>query len=141
MEKKCVWNQYSKTQIEEIHDFAKSYCDFLDNGKTERECVDQIVNRIEKDGYQELESLIKAGKTLKAGDKVYSVCMNKTIAMFQIGEQPMEAGMNIVGAHLDSPRLDLKQNPLYEEGGLAYLDTHYYGGVKKYQWEIGRAHV
>ena len=134
MEKKCVWNQYSKVQIEEIHDFAKSYCDFLDNGKTERECVDQIVNRIEKDGYQELESLIKAGKSLKAGDKVYSVCMNKTIAMFQIGEQPMEAGMNIVGAHLDSPRLDLKQNPLYEEGGLAYLDTHYYGGVKKYQW-------
>lgn len=134
MEKKCVWNQYNKKEIKEIHSFAKNYCDFLDHGKTERECIDQIVNRIEKEGYQDLAAIIKSGKSLKAGDKVYRVCMNKTIAMFQIGEQPMEEGMNIVGAHLDSPRLDLKQNPLYEEAGLAYLDTHYYGGVKKYQW-------
>ncbi len=108
--------------------------DFLDNGKTERECIDTIVNRIEKEGYQELEALIKEQKKLQCGDKVYSVWMNKSIVMFQIGKKPMAKGMNILGAHIDSPRLDVKQNPLYEEGGFAYLDTHYYGGVKKYQW-------
>ena len=84
--------------------------------------------------YRELESLIKEGAALKTGDKVYSVWMNKSIAMFQIGRKPMTDGMNILGAHIDSPRLDVKQNPLYEDGGFAYLDTHYYGGVKKYQW-------
>ena len=101
---------------------------------TERECIDTIVNTIEAEGYQELESLIREGKKLQKGDKVYSVCMNKSIAMFQIGEKPMAEGMNILGAHIDSPRIDVKQNPLYEDGGFAYLDTHYYGGVKKYQW-------
>ncbi len=134
MVKKNVWKEYSKKQIKETDDFAKKYCDFLDHGKTERECIDQIVNRIEKCGYHELQDNIKNGKKLKKGDKVYSVCMNKSIVMFQIGEEPMENGMNILGAHIDSPRLDIKQNPLYEDGGIAYLDTHYYGGVKKYQW-------
>ena len=107
---------------------------FLDEGKTERECVDTIVNTIEKQGYQELSSVIKNKGKLKKGDKVYAVCMNKAIVMFRIGEKPMEEGMNILGPHIDSPRLDVKQNPLYEEGGFAYLDTHYYGGIKKYQW-------
>ena len=92
------------------------------------------MNTIEAEGYQELESLIQEGKRLQKGDKVYSVCMNKSIAMFRIGEKPMTEGMNILGAHIDSPRIDVKQNPLYEDGGFAYLDTHYYGGVKKYQW-------
>lgn len=134
MEHKNTWQTYDAKQLKEVDAFAKEYMDFLDNGKTERECIDTIVNRIEKEGYQELETLIQKNKPLKCGDKVYSVWMNKSIVMFQIGEKAMTEGMNILGAHIDSPRLDVKQNPLYEDGGFAYLDTHYYGGVKKYQW-------
>lgn len=134
MEKKNVWETYSHKQLKELEELNQEYRAFLDNGKTERECVDTIVNTIEAEGYRELEGLIKKGKKLQKGDKVYSVWMNKSIVMFQIGEKPMEEGMNILGAHIDSPRMDVKQNPLYEEGGFAYLDTHYYGGVKKYQW-------
>ena len=134
MEMKNTWETYDEKQLQEVDAFARDYMDFLDNGKTERECIDTIVNRIEKEGYQELEALIKEQKKLQCGDKVYSVWMNKSIVMFQIGKKPMAKGMNILGAHIDSPRLDVKQNPLYEEGGFAYLDTHYYGGVKKYQW-------
>lgn len=134
MEKKNTWETYSHKQLKEVDEFAKEYMQFLDMGKTERECVDTIVNTIEKDGYKELQEIMKEKGKLKKGDKVYAVCMNKAIAMFRIGEKPMEEGMNILGAHIDSPRLDVKQNPLYEEGGFAYLDTHYYGGVKKYQW-------
>ncbi len=134
MEKKNTWETYNKTQLKEVDVFAKEYMKFLDMGKTERECVDTIVNMIEKEGYRELQTVIKEGGKLNCGDKVYAVCMNKAIAMFRIGKKPMESGMNILGAHIDSPRLDVKQNPLYEDGGFAYLDTHYYGGVKKYQW-------
>lgn len=134
MERKVTWETYDAAQLEKLESLNREYMDFLDNGKTERECIDTIVNTIEAEGYQELESLIRDGKKLQKGDKVYSVCMNKSIAMFQIGEKPMAEGMNILGAHIDSPRIDVKQNPLYEEGGFAYLDTHYYGGVKKYQW-------
>ena len=134
MEKKNTWETYSHKQLKEAEAFAKEYMQFLDEGKTERECVDTIVNTIEKQGYQELSSVIENKGKLKKGDKFYAVCMNKAIVMFRIGEKPMEEGMNILGAHIDSPRLDVKQNPLYEEGGFAYLDTHYYGGVKKYQW-------
>lgn len=134
MERKNTWETYNKTQLKEVDVFAKEYMQFLDSGKTERECVDTIVNTIEKAGYRQLQEIIKNKETLKKGDKVYSVCMNKAIVMFRIGELPLEAGMNILGAHIDSPRLDVKQNPLYEDGGFAYLDTHYYGGVKKYQW-------
>ncbi len=134
MEKKNTWETYNKTQLKEVDVFAKEYMKFLDMGKTERECVDTIVNMIEKEGYRELNSIIKNNGKLTRGDKVYAVCMNKAIAMFRIGKAPMEKGMNILGAHIDSPRLDVKQNPLYEDGGFAYLDTHYYGGVKKYQW-------
>ena len=134
MEKKNIWENYNQKQLRELEKLNQEYREFLDNGKTERECIDTIVNTIEAAGYQELETLIKAGKTLKKGDKVYSVWMNKSIAMFRIGSKPLTEGLNILGAHIDSPRLDVKQNPLYEDGGLAYLDTHYYGGVKKYQW-------
>lgn len=134
MEHKNVWEKYDKNDLEAVNALSDAYRAFLDNGKTERECIDQIVNRIEEEGYVELDSLIKEGKTLKAGDKVYSVCMNKSIVMYQIGKKAMTEGLNILGAHIDSPRLDVKQNPLYEDGGIAYLDTHYYGGVKKYQW-------
>ena len=134
MEKKNVWETYTEEQLQELELFSKEYMTFLDEGKTERECVDLIVNEIEKAGYVELTHLQKKKKKLKAGDKVYAVCMNKSVVMFHIGKEPLEKGMNILGAHIDSPRLDVKQNPLYEDGGFAYLDTHYYGGVKKYQW-------
>ena len=134
MEHKNTWETFSSKQLKEVDVFAKEYMDFLNNGKTERECIDTIVNQIEKAGYQELNTLIKNKTALKCGDKVYSVWMNKSIVMFRIGEKDMAEGLNILGAHIDSPRLDVKQNPLYEDGGFAYLDTHYYGGVKKYQW-------
>ncbi len=134
MENKNSWETYNAKQVKEVDAFAREYMDFLDNGKTERECIDEIVNAVEAAGYKELETVAKENKGLKTGDKVYSVWMNKSIVMFQIGKEKMSEGMNILGAHIDSPRLDVKQNPLYEDGGFAYLDTHYYGGVKKYQW-------
>lgn len=129
-----AWKSYDEEKLAKVNGLAKEYMDFLDNGKTERECVDTIVNMIEEAGYVELPSLIAEGKKLSAGDKVYAVLMNKTLVMFQMGTKPMTAGMNILGAHIDSPRLDVKQNPLYEDSDFALLDTHYYGGVKKYQW-------
>ena len=134
MEMKNVWETYNTRQLKELETLNTQYREFLSQCKTERECVDYIVNTIEDAGYQELSDAIKTGKKLKKGDKVYAVCMNKSVVMFHIGEKPMAEGMNILGAHIDSPRLDVKQNPLYEDGGFAYLDTHYYGGVKKYQW-------
>ena len=106
------------------------YKEFLDNGKTERECVDQLVARAKKAGFKDLNSC----KKLKAGNKVYITKMNKAIALFIIGKEALDKGMNILGAHIDSPRLDAKQNPLYEKDNITYLNTHYYGGIKKYQW-------
>ena len=108
----------------------ENYKNFLNNGKTERECVSQIIKTAEANGYKNVYSC----KTLKAGDKVYVQKMNKAIALFQIGSDSIENGMNILGAHIDSPRLDAKQNPLYEKDFVTYLNTHYYGGIKKYQW-------
>lgn len=134
MEQKNVWETYSDKQLKELEALNGEYIEFLSQCKTERECIDEIVNQAEAAGYVELQDVMKKGGKLKKGDKVYSVWMNKSIALFHIGEQKLEDGMNILGAHLDSPRLDVKQNPLYEDGGFAYLDTHYYGGVKKYQW-------
>lgn len=134
MERKNAWTTYNKKQINELEKVCKGYQDFLDKGKTERECVKVIIDLAKKQGYQDLADIIKDKKKLKAGDKVYSVCMDKTVAMFNIGTKKLEKGMNILGAHIDSPRMDVKQNPLYENGDFAYLDTHYYGGIKKYQW-------
>lgn len=136
MLKNYIWEKYDEKQMKKLESISGEYRKFLDNGKTERECIDTIVNMIEAEGYQELESLMKTGKKLKKGDKIYSVWMNKSIAMFQLGAKPLSGGMNILGAHIDSPRLDVKQNPLFEDADhtFAYLDTHYYGGVKKYQW-------
>lgn len=134
MEKKNLWETYDTKQIKELEKLSDEYRAFLDNGKTERECIDTIVNMIEKAGYVELEKAALTGQKLKKGDKVYSVWMNKSIAIYQMGAKPLTEGLNILGAHIDSPRIDVKQNPLYEDGGFAYLDTHYYGGVKKYQW-------
>ena len=132
--RKNAWKSYDEAKLAQVNALAKDYMEFLDNGKTERECVDTIVNMIEKAGYVELPALINSGRKLSAGDKVYAVLMNKTVVMFQMGTKPMTEGMNILGAHIDSPRLDVKQNPLYEDSDFALLDTHYYGGVKKYQW-------
>lgn len=134
MERKNAWSTYTQKDLKELERLSDGYKDFLNKGKTERECVSQTVEIIEKSGYRNLDDIIEKEESLKAGDKVYAVCMNKCIVMYHIGEEPLENGLRILGAHIDSPRLDIKQNPLYEETELAYLDTHYYGGVKKYQW-------
>lgn len=134
MERKTAWNEYSKKEYEELNRLNKEYRLFLDEGKTERECVLKAVEMAEKAGYENLADVAAAGRKIKPGDKIYSVGMKKMISLFQIGKKPLEEGMAILGAHIDSPRLDIKQNPLYEDGGFAYLDTHYYGGIKKYQW-------
>lgn len=131
MERRNAWKIYTADQLKELDQINSRYKVCLDEGKTERECVRLTVKEIEKKGYRNLKD-IKG--SLKAGDKVYAVCMGKSIAMFLIGKEPLENGMNILGAHIDSPRIDVKQNPLYENEDLAYLDTHYYGGIKKYQW-------
>ena len=134
MERKNAWNTYGKREISELEELNSNYIDFLSDCKTERECVKETVRQARKKGYKSLEEVIEKGQPLKQGDKVYAVCMNKTVALFNIGKIPMEQGMNILGAHIDSPRMDIKQNPLYESNNMAYLDTHYYGGIKKYQW-------
>ena len=134
MEYKTAWKKYSAADLEALEALNAGYKTFLDNGKTERECVNEAVKMAEAAGYIPLETALKARRRLGAGDKIYAVCMNKALALFQLGEEPLEAGMNILGAHIDSPRVDIKQNPLYENEGQAYLDTHYYGGIKKYQW-------
>ena len=134
MERKNAWKDYTKKEVRELEKLNKEYRAFLDAGKTERECVIQAVKMAKKAGYRDLQEVLEAGESLSAGDKVYAVNMKKSVALFQIGQVPMEKGMAILGAHIDSPRLDVKQNPLYEDTELAYLDTHYYGGIKKYQW-------
>ena len=134
MERKNAWNTYGKREISELEELNSNYIDFLSDCKTERECVKETVRQAREKGYKSLEEVIEKGQPLKQGDKVYAVCMNKTVALFNIGKIPMEKGMNILGAHIDSPRMDIKQNPLYESNNMAYLDTHYYGGIKKYQW-------
>lgn len=134
MERVNTWNTYDPGMYRSCMDFAEDYKAFLDQGKTERECIDRFVNEAEENGYIELSKAISDGKRLSAGDRVYSVWMNKSMVLFEIGAEAFEDGINILGAHIDSPRLDVKQNPLYEEGGIAYLDTHYYGGIKKYQY-------
>lgn len=134
MERKNAWKTYGKKDKKDLERLNQNYIRFLSVGKTERECVKETIRQVEKAGYQSLEQVLQTGKPLKAGDKVYAVCMNKSVALFQLGKQPLEQGMNILGAHIDSPRMDIKQNPLYESDDMAYLDTHYYGGIKKYQW-------
>ena len=134
MEKTNLWKIYTEEQLAELETLNEAYKRYLDRGKTERECVKEAVKLAEAVGYKDLKEVIANGNTLKVGDCVYAICMDKTIALFQIGEEPIEKGMNILGAHVDSPRIDLKQNPLYEAGEFSYFDTHYYGGVKKYQW-------
>ncbi len=128
---KTVWEKYTKKDLKELDVFNEEYRSFLSKTKTEREFVNESVKLIEANGFKKLESV--KGK-LKVGDKVYTINKNKNVCMFVIGKKPLTEGLNILGAHIDSPRLDLKQHPLYEKDGLALMDTHYYGGIKKYQW-------
>ena len=129
-----VWNTYSAAEKKKVYALADDYRDFISECKTERESAEKIVRMAKAEGYVELSEAIRKKKKLKAGDKVYAVGMKKTVALFRIGSRPIKDGLAILGAHIDTCRLDLKQNPLYEDGGMAYLDTHYYGGIKKYQW-------
>jgi len=132
MENKSIWNKYTDEQLDELEKLNAGYIDFLSDCKTERECTEKIVSDIQAAGYKNLDEIISEGGVLKPGDKVFRVNMRKSVIMFNIGDDPLCNGMNILGAHIDSPRLDVKQNPLYEDSDLAYLDTHYYGGIKKY---------
>ena len=131
---KEIWNAYSAGEKKKLEKLCNDYKDFLSTCKTERESVEEAVRLAELAGYRSLEDVIAKGDKLSAGAKVYAVCMNKAVALFNIGKASMEKGMAILGAHIDTCRLDVKQRPLYEDGGMAYLDTHYYGGIKKYQW-------
>lgn len=129
-----VWESLKEKDLEQLTAFCEDYKLFMDTAKTEREASDEIVRRAEKAGYVSLEKAIAGNRKLVPGDKVYSVNKGKGVALFLIGKEPMSKGMNIVGSHIDSPRLDLKQNALYEDENFALLETHYYGGIKKYQW-------
>ena len=132
--KENIWTTYNESQLAELNEINEKYKECLNAGKTERECVELSIRMAEAAGYRRISDVAAAGDKLKAGDKIYAVNMNKMLVLFRIGEEPISGGMNILGAHIDSPRIDVKQNPLYENEGLAYLDTHYYGGIKKYQW-------
>ena len=133
-EKKNAWLKYDSHAKNEIFEFCEGYKNYLSVAKTERECIHEAIRLAEEKGYKNLNDLIKNNETLKPGDKVYANNKDKTLALYLIGKDSIENGMRIIGSHVDSPRLDLKQNPLYEDSDLALMDTHYYGGVKKYQW-------
>ena len=132
--KKNAWLKYDENGKQEVFNFCEGYKNYLSVGKTERECIHEAIRLAEEKGYRNLDEIIKNNETLKVGDKVYSNNKDKSLALYLIGKDSIENGMRIIGSHVDSPRLDLKQNPLYEDSDLALMDTHYYGGVKKYQW-------
>lgn len=134
MDRVSAWKKYKNKQLKEIESLCKAYKDFLNEGKTERECTKISIELAEAAGYRNIKEYMEKGKSLTTGDKIYAVNMDKSLALFNIGTENIENGMNILGAHIDSPRLDVKQNPMLEKEGLAYFDTHYYGGIKKYQW-------
>ena len=135
MERQNCFKLYNEEERSQLEQLAADYRKFLTDCKTERESVREVVRQAEAAGYRNMEDLMQnGGEQLQPGAKLYTVCMGKAVALFRLGEQPLSAGLNILGAHVDSPRLDIKQNPLFEAGELAFLDTHYYGGIKKYQW-------
>ena len=135
MDKKNAWEKYPEgKERKKVFDFAEEYRQFISSCKTERECTKELYEKAKKAGFKDLEDLISQKASLKAGDKIVANNMGKGLALFIIGKKDMEEGMNILGAHIDSPRMDLKQVPLYEDTQMALLDTHYYGGIKKYQW-------
>ena len=134
MERPSAWKKYTPQQIEELEELCRGYKQFLSENKTERLCVKAGIKMAEEAGYVNLETVIAEGRALKSGDKVYAANHGKDLMLVNLGTAPLEQGFNILGAHVDSPRLDLKQNPAFEAGDMAYLDTHYYGGVKSYHW-------
>ena len=134
MKRKTTWESYDEATLKEVFEFSEGYKEFISDCKTERECVKKIIKEAKKAGYRDLNEVILNEGVLEAGDKVYVNNMDKAVALILIGKESIQNGMNILGAHIDSPRLDLKQNPLYEDTELAMFDTHYYGGIKKYQW-------
>lgn len=134
MEREIAWDHYSAKEKKKVFDFSEKYRQFISDCKTERECVRALEHKAQKAGFVDIREVIENGLMLETGDRVYANNKGKGLALYIIGKKPIEEGMNILGAHIDSPRMDLKQNPLYEDAGLAMLDTHYYGGVKKYQW-------
>lgn len=134
MRRENAWTKCDADKMNRVMEFCEDYRLFLSECKTERECTDRSIQIAKEYGYEDINDIISAGKTLQAGDKVYAVNKGKAIVMFNIGKKGIEEGMRILGAHIDSPRLDIKQNPLYEDEELVLMDTHYYGGIKKYQW-------
>lgn len=134
MERPNAWKTYDSKQKKDVFDFAEEYRKFISSCKTERECAAEFKRQASEAGFMDLKDIIREGRTLKPGDRVFADNMGKNMALFVMGEKPLEEGMHILGAHIDSPRLDLKQNPLYEDTDMVLLDTHYYGGIKKYQW-------
>ena len=129
-----AWDKYSESDLKDVFSFSERYKKFMSQCKTERECVTEFINIAEEYGFKNLDDLIKNKTSLNSGDKVYYNNKDKSVVFYIVGEEPIEKGLNILGAHIDSPRIDLKQNPLYEESDLALFETHYYGGIKKYQW-------
>ena len=132
-EPKNAW-EHSEDEIRKAFDLSENYKEYLDKGKTEREFSSIVEKELVKNGYENLQNLFKSGKKLKKGARVYYINRHKAVAFAVLGDKPVVDGINMVGAHIDSPRLDIKQNPLYEDSGLVLLKTHYYGGIKKYQW-------
>ncbi len=134
MERDVAWKKYGEDDLAAVDALASDYIDFISENKTERECAAAAIKLAEEAGYKSLDEAVHAGRALKPGDKVWAASHGKAVILVQLGTEPIANGMNILGAHIDSPRLDIKQNPLYEAGGFALLDTHYYGGIKNYQW-------
>ena len=134
MEHEVAWKKYDEVDLEALEGLASNYIDFISENKTERRCAATAIRMAEKAGYVSLADAVREGRALSAGDKVWAHSHGKALILVQLGSNPLSKGMNILGAHIDSPRLDLKQNPLYESNGFALLDTHYYGGIKNYQW-------
>lgn len=134
MKKESAWKKYNEEDLEKLNNICDDYKRFLTVSKTEREATKEIIRRAEEKGYKNLEDYIKNNVEIRPGDKIYVNNKGKAVALFHIGEKPITEGMNILGAHIDSPRIDLKANPIYESDGFVYFDTHYYGGIKKYHW-------
>ncbi|EGT3616886.1 aminopeptidase [Clostridium perfringens] len=129
-----AWGRYEEKDLKNVFSLSDRYREFMSVAKTERECVSILAEMVKNKGFKNFDEIIKNGEKISAGDTLYSINMDKTITLIKVGSEPLENGLRIIGAHIDSPRLDVKQNPLYEDSGLALLDTHYYGGIKKYQW-------
>ncbi len=134
MKRPNAWRAYTPEQLDQLNRLCDDYKAFISDNKTERECVAAAINKATEAGYRDLEEVVNAGESLRPGDKVYASVRGKSLMLVQLGTEPLERGCNILGAHVDSPRLDVKQNPVEEKHELVTLDTHYYGGIKKYQW-------